>query len=178
MDAEGDDYEAIRQRNIAANKALLLSLGFDQVSIPQAAPKLPNTKPKVKAKPKKRVVAEPKPSAKRKASDEQDGNSQETVVEDADEPSSKRAKRDGSSPTAADSSEESTSRMTTRRSSRATKRLDYSNDGISNTVSASRSAKSGKKGSSKTYDGELDLDLVDETKLRQVPKIGERAHNP
>lgn len=177
------DYEAQRLANIARNKAILEALGLDDFKIPDAAPKALKAKKAAKSR-----TAPPKKS-------KQNG-SDDTAV-DAPARASKRVK------VASDDDGEDDGMR--RRSSRNVRRVSYANDGeklgggiraraapvVSDSGSdfdsdedddedeAEGGRKKRKRGTKSMNGGRrLVSGIVDDTKQRNVAKMGDRLHDP
>lgn len=169
MDEE--DIELLRERNIAHNKALLLSLGFAEVAIPQRSKPSKaksRSKPKLKASASGKKSGPTKKTTKRKASEDSEGNEEGEGA--------KRVKRDATSNVVVASAITADG---TRRSTRL-KRIDYSNDGESRSSSFTSSATKISTSGSKAYEEELedDDDEREEGKQRKGHKLGARVANP
>lgn len=194
MAVDEEDYEAVRLSNIARNKALLESLGLSEFKIPDAPAK---TSKASNPSSKKRKTASTK---KRKGSDD-------TAVEDSDSeqrartPKRPKLKSEGSDDTlvgtrrssrnvqrvsyandgvyvaaararkvaASEDEDETDSEFNSEASDDAE---DGSDDEKGGKAKKNKSKKK-KNGGRRLVQG-----LVDDTKLRNVAKMGERSHDP
>lgn len=82
MADEEINYEQQRLNNIARNRELLLSLGLEDLRIPDAPPK--SSKSKSKGKSASKSKSKPTPRAKRKASDDGDDADEDMTAVDGD----------------------------------------------------------------------------------------------
>lgn len=151
------DYEALREANIARNKALIASLGLDEYRIPDAAPKAPK-KPKRVQNKRKAPPAHP--------ADQNEADDDSARVSLSSSPKKPRIDGDNSEP------------QTLRRSSRNVPRISYAQGGpqlkeSSPSPLSSDSPKVGEKSRRKPT-----ADILDDTKKRNVPKMGQRTNDP
>lgn len=183
------DYEAVRLSNIARNKALLESLGLGEYTIPDAPAKTPKTsaaKKKASApKTKKRKDSEDTAvdteqgsrAPKRPKLDPKD--SQDTLV--GTRRSSRTVRRisyanDGAHVAAARARARALKSDSGSGSDFDSDADDDSDEEESDEGGARKSKKRAKK--SKNGGRRLVSGLVDETKQRNVAKMGERSHDP
>jgi hypothetical protein len=173
MSHEGDEWEAQRQRNIAANRELLRSLGLEN-------PIIPSVKSTVKPTARKVNKAAPKPALKRKVVD--DPSATPEVGEPAPK-NLKRLRRD--SPDSENTEIQLRPSLGPRRSTRNLKRVSYtklaamssspdSSDEDENFELEAFIVKKPRRG----YSSEAGSRDIDDTKQRRVPKVGDREHSP
>ncbi|KAF9517809.1 hypothetical protein BS47DRAFT_444207 [Hydnum rufescens UP504] len=153
------DYEALREANIARNRALIASLGLEDYRIPDAAPKAPKKHQRAQNKRK----APPTSSADHNRAPDDDS----ARVSLPKKPRIHAQDGDNSEP-----------QTPLRRSSRNTSRISYAPGGQplrnpSPSQTPSDGPKERKKSPRKSR-----VVIVDETKKRYVPKMGKRDYDP